>query len=383
VIKGPTLSVIVPTYNEREIVRQLVDRLCGALRDVPFEILFVDDSCDGTDQVIAELARKDPRIRLRHRPARHGLATAVVEGISLAQGEICCVLDADLQHPPECLPLLLCAMNETDADVVVGSRYVAGGSYRTLTRGRRLASWVATAVARLLLRRARLVADPMSGFFAFRRSVVQGVQLSPVGYKILLEILVRGKIRKVAEVPYTFNARAGGRSKLTWRQNWEYLVHVVRLLGVQPDDLRFLRFGSVGASGVMVNSGVLWALVRAGLHYSHAGVAAIGVATTWNFCWNDLFTWRDRRSRSLARFAERYVRYWAITGVGSAFHYVLLLGLTSLGVPYLVSNLVGIGAAALWNFHALGEWNWSPTEKGVMRVVWSKPIGSGSQAARL
>ncbi|MCS7173080.1 MAG: glycosyltransferase family 2 protein [Armatimonadetes bacterium] len=364
------LSVIIPTYNERKAVRALVERVRGALRGIPYELVFVDDSTDGTDAVIAELARTDERIRLLHRTERRGLATAVVEGIRVARGDVVCVLDADLQHPPERIPDLLRALEETEAEVVVASRYLPGGSYRGLSPLRRLASRAATGLARLLLRRARLVSDPMSGFFAFRRSVVEGAELQPVGYKILLEILVRGRFRRVAEVPYGFEVRAAGQSKLSWRQNLEYLRHLVRLLPANPEDLRFVRFGLVGASGIGVNTAALWGLVRLGVHYRPAGALAIAAAITWNFLWNDAFTWRDRRSRDLATKLRRYLQYWAVTGVGSALQYALYLVLTAVGLPYLLSNLVGIGVAVGWNYRMHGSWTWKPTEPAITRVVY-------------
>ncbi|MCL6649776.1 MAG: glycosyltransferase family 2 protein [Chloroflexi bacterium] len=377
---SPSISVIVPTYNERDNVRPLVDRMRRALAGLDFEVVFVDDSEDETHEVIARLAKEDPRIRLVRRTGRRGLATAVVDGVAVARGGICCVLDADLQHPPEALRLLLRALEATAADVAVASRYVPGGSYRTFTCGRRLASWVATMLARLLIRRARLIADPMSGFFAFRRAILDGIVLRPVGYKILLEVLTRARIRKVAEVPYAFDARAGGRSKLTLRQNWEYLAHLARLARAHPEDLRAVRFAAVGGSGVVVNTGVLWGLVRGGLHYAEAGPIAILAATTWNFCWNDAFTWGDRRSRTAVELGGRYVRYWAITGLGSALQYAVLLGLTALGCPYLLANLFGIGAASVWNFGALGRWTWTDSEERIQRVLYGAASASNEQA---
>ncbi|MDR7563237.1 MAG: glycosyltransferase family 2 protein [Armatimonadota bacterium] len=364
------LSLIVPTYNEREAVPALVERVRRALGMVPYELVFVDDSTDGTDALIVALAREDPRIRLLHRTGQRGLATAVVEGIGAARGEVVCVLDADLQHPPERIPDLLRALEETGADLVVASRYVPGGSYQGLGEFRRLTSRVATWLARLLLRRARLVSDPMSGFFAFRRSVVEGVELRPVGYKILLEILARGHFRKVAEVPYVFEARAAGHSKLSLQQNLDYLRHLLRLLPANPEDLRFVRFGLVGSSGIAVNTAALWGLVRLGVHYRPAGALAIATAITWNFLWNDAFTWRDRRSRNLRTKLRRYLQYWAVTGVGSALQYALYLVLTAAGLPYLVSNLVGIAVAVGWNYRMHGSWTWKPTEPAITRVVY-------------
>lgn len=225
------LSLIVPTYNERENVEPLVTRIDTALQEFPHEVYFVDDSTDGTGEVVAALARARPHVRLLQRSGTRGLASAVLDGLGRVEGEIICVLDADLQHPPETVPLLVETLDRAQADVVVASRYAVGGAYEGLSPLRRLASRVGTLMAQAALPRARLSSDPLSGFFVFRRSVVEGVTLRPLGFKILLEILVRGRLRRVAEVPYRFEARRAGRSKLSMRESWDYLRHLLRLVG--------------------------------------------------------------------------------------------------------------------------------------------------------
>ena len=236
----PAQSVVVPTYNESGNVRPLVERISKALGGVDFELIVVDDSTDGTERVLAELARDTGYLRVVHRPARGGLASAVVDGIALATGDVVCVLDADLQHPPEAVPALTDALERTHADLAIASRYVPGGGYE-FTAARRAVSYVATALARMLLARARSVSDPLSGFFAFRRAVVDGVRLNPIGYKILLEILVRGRVSRVVEVPYRFEARRADRSKLTARQNVEFVRHLLALSRVQAPSVERVR----------------------------------------------------------------------------------------------------------------------------------------------
>jgi len=356
------LSIVLPTYNERDNVEPLFARIARALGPIPYELVVVDDSSDGTDALVGELARKQGNIQLIHREIRSGLATAVLEGIARARGDIVCVLDADLQHPPEALPALLRAMEQTGADVAVSSRYVPGGGSGGLSPLRKFASWAATVLARVLLLRARVVSDPMSGFFAFRKPVVAGVTLQPIGYKILLEILVRGNFRRVTEVPYQFQARGAGESKLSMKQNVEYLQQLVQLIRVQPEDLRFLNFCLVGGTGIAVNSALLWfCQVRMDLETELAGVAAILGAQTWNFLLNHRLTWRDRRSQSRRVTAKRYLKYWILTGVGGAIQVAFLKGLyEALGWPLLLANLIGIMAGAVWNFRANGSWTWKP-----------------------
>lgn len=243
-----SLSVVVPTYNEAENAVPLVQRVTTALAGVDFELILIDDSTDGTERVLRGLAQGDPRLRIVHRTGRRGLASAVTEGIALAKGDVVCVLDADLQHPPEALPALREALEQTGADLAIASRYVPGGSYE-LTVRRRIVSRVATMLARTLLGRARSVSDPLSGFFAFRRAVVDGVRLQPIGFKILLEILVRGRIARVVEVPYRFEARGAGESKLTPAQNLDYLRHLLTLSTVRASSVqRVIRPAGDGAT---------------------------------------------------------------------------------------------------------------------------------------
>ncbi len=228
----PLLSVVVPTYNEAENIGTLFERVTAALAGLDFEVVFVDDSTDGTERIIAELTRSAPRLRIVHRTNRRGLASAVADGIALSTGDVICVLDADLQHPPEAMRVLMDGLERTGADLAIASRYLPGGSY-DFTLARRIVSRIATALAWLLVRRARSVSDPLSGFFAFRRRVVDGVHLQPIGFKILLEILVRGHVGCVVEVPYRFGARGAGKSKLTQAQHIEYLRHLFMLSTVR------------------------------------------------------------------------------------------------------------------------------------------------------
>lgn len=375
------LSIVVPTYNEAANVRRLVERIDAALSGTEHEIVFVDDSTDGTEWIIAELAGSHPHIRLIHRDSKRGLATAVVAGLEAARGTIVCVLDADLQHPPEAIPTLLEALQRTGADLAVASRHVPGGAYDSFTALRRAASGVATTIARGLLRRARPVSDPMSGFFAVRRAAIDGVPLRPVGYKILLEVLVRGRIGRVVEVPYRFEARSAGQSKLTMRQNVEYLLHLGRLIHVDPADLRFLTFAVVGGSGIAVNMGILWVTTRAGEGVLISGVAAILGATTWNFLLNDALTWRDVPSGRFRQRAARYGKYWMVTGIGSAMNLIALVLLTRAGLSYLLANGLGIVGAVIWNFRANGQWTWQPASHRIERMVDGPKSDGGHSSA--
>jgi dolichol-phosphate mannosyltransferase len=229
---GPELTLIIPTYNERESVQPLLAAIDAALLGIAWEAVFVDDSRDGTEEVLAGIGATDPRVRVLHREVnRGGLAGAVVDGLQEARGTYLCVIDADLQHPPERLPGLLEAARSEDADVVIASRYVPGGSTGGLdgplrqfySRGLKQLSQV------VFPRRLAGITDPLGGYFLLHRNVVQGVQLRPIGYKILLEILVRCPWERSSEVPYAFQPRQHGESKADFRQGLRFLHHLARL----------------------------------------------------------------------------------------------------------------------------------------------------------
>jgi len=223
------LSIIVPTYNEAENVRELIERVEASLKGLDFEVIVVDDSSpDGTAEIAEELGKIYGNVKVVKRPRKMGLASAVLDGMKAAKHELIAVMDADLQHPPELLPKLLEKARE-GYDIVVASRYVEGGGIEEWGFWRRLISRGATLLAHTLLPRTRGVKDPMSGFFVFRRGVVEGIELNPIGYKLLLEVLVKGRYEKVIEVPYVFKVRKRGKSKLGLKDILEYVMFLAKL----------------------------------------------------------------------------------------------------------------------------------------------------------
>jgi glycosyltransferase involved in cell wall biosynthesis len=229
----PELSLIIPTYNERPNIEPLLAEIDSSLHAIAWEALFVDDSTDGTDNLIAGLAKADTRIRLLHRRQnRGGLAGAVVAGLAQARGTYICVLDADLQHPPALIPKLLERAWKNRADIVVASRYRPGGSAGGLSGPmRQLFSQGSRRLAQVLFpMRLWQISDPGSGFFLVRRAILQGVSLRPIGFKCLMEILVRCPWQRASEVPYRFRPRRGGTSKADFRQGRLFLQHLGRLV---------------------------------------------------------------------------------------------------------------------------------------------------------
>ncbi|HZY92067.1 MAG TPA: polyprenol monophosphomannose synthase [Thermoplasmata archaeon] len=222
---APRVSVILPTFNERSALESLAPRLRAALRAFTAEILVVDDgSPDGTGELVRSL-EAEGTYRLIERPAKNGLASAVMDGFREARGEIVVVMDADGSHPPETIPALIGPVAAGAAEMVVASRHLPGASAPGLAGFRR---WISSG-ASLLARPLTPVSDPMSGFFAVRRDVLSRATLAPAGYKIGLEVLVKCRPYPVAEVPFCFDHRIAGSSKLGGGQIVGYLGHVSRL----------------------------------------------------------------------------------------------------------------------------------------------------------
>lgn len=218
------LLLILPTYIEAENIPPLADRLKNALKGYNHEVLVVDDaSPDGTGKEAEKHG-----LKVLRRSGKLGISSAFIEGTQTIESEIVGLMDADLQHPPELVPQMFKEIGE--ADIVVASRYTEGGKIEGWPLHRKIVSKIATILAHILLPRTRKIKDPMSGFFLLRREVIQDINMSrSKGFKILLEILVKGKYEKVVEVPYTFQERERGESKLNRKQIWEYIKDLYRL----------------------------------------------------------------------------------------------------------------------------------------------------------
>ena len=238
-VQQVSMSVIVPTYNEAKNLPELVNRLETSLKSVKFEVVVVDDnSPDGTADVADKLNEKYTNLKILRRTGKLGLSSAVVEGFSKTVPESQClaVMDADMQHPPELLAQMLNKIQE-GCDVVVASRYVAGGSAAGLNAFRLIISICATTIAHIIMPKTRVLKDVMSGFFMVKRTVVECASLDPIGYKILFEILAKGNYQIVSEVPYIFEPRKNGDSNLNFKEIWNFLIQVRRLMAHNGDVL--------------------------------------------------------------------------------------------------------------------------------------------------
>lgn len=345
----PKVSVIIPTYNERDNLEELFERISNSMSKAgyEFEIVIVDDdSPDRTWERAMELGERYP-VKVIRRTDEKGLSSAVIRGFKEASGDVLVVMDADLQHPPEKIPELVEAI-ENGADIAVASRYIPGGAVKNWYWYRKLISKGAIMIGRLALPRIRNVKDPVSGFFALKREVVEGTELNPIGFKILMEILIKGRYSKVVEVPFTFGLRKAGESKLSGKTMVKYLKHVYRLMRWEGELDRIIKFSIVGASGIVVNEGFLWFFVsELGMSKYIANIPATELAILNNFTWNDLWTFRDLRRYP---FWRRLFSFHVAALMGAIVQWLVYAPLVYMGMHYLLANLFGIGVSFVVRF---------------------------------
>jgi len=343
-----SVSVIVPTYQEAAALPRLIARV-AALRDqqpLDLELIISDDnSRDGTEEVVR--AAGHSWVRLLVRTTDRGLSPAVLDGIHLARHDWLFVMDADLSHPPEVIPAMLDEL-ERGADFVIGSRYVTGGSTDAdwgLTR------WLNSKVATLLARPFTAAHDPMAGFFGLhRRTFLQAEDLNPIGYKIALELIVKCRCQRLAEVPIHFVDRQVGESKLNVREQLKYIMHLRRLFIFKyPNSSYVLQFAVVGASGTVVNLGVLTLLLRAGWREAVAIAGGILVSFLTNFVLNRRFTFSYARGDG---WPSQLLGFAGASALGMITNYAAALAFRGRfpGLPIQIAALVGIAAGMGLNF---------------------------------
>jgi dolichol-phosphate mannosyltransferase len=363
------ISVVIPTYKEADSIQEVIRRTSAALTQSgeEHELIVVDDnSGDGTAE-LAEALKGEFHVRVLRRTGRLGLATAVVDGWQVARGDLLAVIDADLQHPPEILAALAAALRRSNADLGVASRYVAGGGTSGWQFRRRMISWGATHLAATVLPlKLGAISDPMSGMFVVRASVIAGSELAPLGYKILLEVLAKGRIERVVEVPYQFEERARGSSKLGLRQYGEYLAHLARLSFATGQFRSWIAYSLVGLSGAVIDIGLMgW---MAGIVAGNAVPAvpvAIEAALMWNFLWNENVTFAGRLEHASARAVggPRLWLYHKVCLPGAILNAVLTLFLATHGVCVAFAAAAGVvldGAVNLL-FNVPAIWRiWTP-----------------------
>jgi dolichol-phosphate mannosyltransferase len=358
------LAVVLPTYNERGNIAELISRLNGCLQGVAWELIFVDDdSPDDTAAVIAEHARRDRRIRLIHRVGRRGLSSACIEGMLATTANYVAVMDADMQHDETVLPQMLATLREESLDIVVGTRNAEGGSMGEFGRRRVLLSRMGQKVSNAVCRCD--VTDPMSGFFLCRRSFFLEVvrNLNGGGFKILVDMLASAERPvRIGEVGYTFRARTHGKSKLDVNTAVEYLFLVLDKLTDKFTGralpLRFAAFGLVGAAGFATHLTCL-AVLMFGFHWHFIGaqIAATYVAMTENFFFNNLFTWRDRKLRGMM-LVSGMASFWLACSFGAWANVIFARALFQSGARWYLAGIAGIILSSVWNYSIANLFTW-------------------------
>jgi dolichol-phosphate mannosyltransferase len=352
------LTVVVPTFNERDNVDLLIERLEDALAGIEWEVVYVDDdSPDGTSRKIREVSQRNPRVRCVQRIGRRGLSTAVIEGILASSAPYVAVVDADLQHDETLLPRMLDTLKADGLDVVVGSRYTAGGGIGEWTKGRAAMSTFATRLARLVV--TAELTDPMSGFFIIARPAFETAvrQLSGQGFKILLDLFAStNKPYRFKEVPYTFRERARGESKLDGLVVWEYLMLLLDKAIGRWVPVRFVLFGAVGTLGLVVHLSTL-RLTLALIGFPLAQALATGVSMVSNFTINNALTYRDRRLRGF-KFLTGLATFCAICGIGAIANVRLASAAFEQHYEWWLSGLAGAAASVVWNYAVTSVFTW-------------------------
>ncbi len=358
----PQVSVLIPTRNERDNIRLLTARLASALRGLGWELIFVDDSDDDTPACIREAEKAfGLNLRLIHRPPgsrQGGLGGAVLEGFAVARGAWVCVMDADLQHPPERIPGLLEKARQDSLDLVVASRMHRQDGLAGLSPGRsRLSTLLAWLTRAFFPGKLKKTSDPLTGFFIVRRAALRRELLSPDGFKVLLEILVRTPGLRVGELPFQIGRRHQGASKAGLLEMGRFL----RLLGrlrIQASR-HFLGFAAVGATGLFVNTALLFAFTELlGFHYLLSALLAVQGSTAWNFIFTDLLVFGKENNRrgSLTRWAG----FFALNNLFFLLRGPILTSLVAfLGIHYLISNLISIAVATAIRYLVSSRWIWS------------------------
>jgi dolichol-phosphate mannosyltransferase len=371
------LSIVLPTYNESQNIVRMLDSIAETVSPyAAAEIIVVDDnSPDGTAEIASLYAknisnnnRNKLHVEIIRREGKFGLSSAIVAGVQYATGDLLVVMDGDFSHPPHVIPSIIEELQDSNCDIVVASRYIKGGSIIGWPFKRRLMSKGATKIAQYGL--GIEVKDPVSGFFAFRRDIINGIKFDAIGYKMLLEILVKTKGARVKEVPYTFTNRSVGKSKLDTSVMFEYLKAVMRLYRYgksmrqkeKRTSVRFLskagRFYTVGGSGLLVNyaASLLFNALAPNTWYLYSTIIGILISMTSNFFLNKLWTFEDR-DFNVKETGIQFGMFIGFSSLGAIIQLLLVYALVeNYNMEYPLSLILAVVAASVGNFLLNKKW---------------------------
>jgi len=370
--KGSQVSIIIPTYNESQNILKILKSIGeNLLPNVPTQAIVVDDdSPDGTGRLVEEHLNNVKKIAgytidVIHRTAKKGLSSAILKGIQHAKGDTIVVMDSDFSHPPQIIPRMLDALKKYQCDIVVASK---GGKIQGWPLKRKLMSKFATLIAKKGL--GVRTADPMSGFFAFKRTLISGLKFDAIGYKMLLEILVKTKGVTIKEIPYTFTDRKFGSSKVTASTAFDYAKSVYKLYRYgksirkqeKRSSVRFLskagRFYTVGASGFVINylMSILFAGGISDLWYFHANIIGIAISMTTNFILNKIWTFEDKDFSAKATI-KQYSKFVGFSTLGAIVQLAMVFSLVEWHqMTYPLALFLAVAIAAFGNFVLNKKW---------------------------
>ena len=375
VVENGQISIIIPTYNESENIIKILHSIGEILpKNIPTQAIVVDDnSPDGTGKIVEDYLKNvkkiaDYTIEIIHRKAKDGLGSAILKGIQQAKGDTIVVMDSDFSHPPQIIPKLIESIKKYQYDIAVASRYIKGGKIQGWSLKRKIMSKFATLIAKKGL--GIDTKDPMSGFFAFKRNIIKGLNIDAIGYKILLEILVKTRDVNIKEIPYTFQDREFGSSKLSIKTIFDYYRSVWKLYRYgkplekqeKRSSVKFLykagRFYTVGTSGFIVNYviSLLFAGGVSDLWYLHANVIGIVASITTNFVLNKIWTFGDKDFK-IKKTISQYGKFAMFSSLGALVQLGMVYFLVdSNEVAYPFALILAVITAAFGNFVLNKKW---------------------------
>lgn len=350
------VSIVIPTYNEKENVQRLLEKIYNEFREhkINGEVIVVDDgSPDGTGSLVENLKKKYKTLQIIHRKGKMGLSSAVLEGFAISKSNIIGGMDADLSHPTEKINEMYLTIKNNEVDLVIGSRYIKEGRIEGWGLYRKILSKLATLLARVFTS----VKDPMTGYFFIKKECLNGINLNPRGFKILLEILIKAKYKNVKEIPITFINRTEGKSKAGMGEIIYYLENLIGYLPYKKKVIKeFFKFAFVGLVGTFINIVILYSLTEfLGIYYMFSEVFAFIIAATSNFFLNKIWTFKERVKESIL---NKYLLFLSVSITALIVNLFFLYILTEfLGIYYIISQFVSIGIALMINF--LGNKIWT------------------------
>ena len=371
----PQVSIIIPTYNESQTILNVLKSIGDIIpKNILTQAIVVDDnSPDGTGKIVEDYLKNVKKIAgytidIIHRRTKNGLSSAILNGIQRATGDTIVVMDSDLSHPPQIIPKMIEALKHYQCDIVIASRYITGGKINGWNKKRKLSSKIATVIAKKGL--GVKTNDPMSGFFAFKKGILKGLNFDAIGYKILLEILVKKRGISIKEIPYTFQNRTLGSSKLDSSIVIDYIKSVWKLYhsdkpevnNEKRNSVKFFskagRFYTIGASGFVIN--YLISLMFFGgvteIWYLYANVLGILASMTSNFILNKWWTFSDR-DFSFKKTISQFSKFIMFSSLGALIQLGVVFSLVdNYNWVYTTALGAGVLTGAFSNFILNKKW---------------------------